>query len=73
MQIVYIKHHNITAGTRTFKPDTKGAELAPELKVVSENVFVKTKSNALTSEAFSEFIKANAITAFPLMFYQFSI
>ena len=53
MQIVYIKHHNITAGTRTFKPDTKGAELAPELKVVSENVFVKTKSNALTSEAFS--------------------
>ena len=37
MQIVYIKHHNITAGTRTFKPDTKGAELAPELKVVSEN------------------------------------
>ena len=25
MQIVYIKHNNITAGTRTFKPDTKGA------------------------------------------------
>ena len=46
MQIVYIKHHNMSAGTRTFKPDTKGAELAPELKVVSENVFVKTKSNA---------------------------
>ena len=64
MQIVYIKHHNITAGTRTFKPDTKGAELAPELKVVSENVFVKTKSNALTSEAFSEFIKANDISEF---------
>ena len=49
MQIVYIKHHNMSAGTRTFKPDTKGAELAPELKIVSENVFVKTKSNALTS------------------------
>ena len=64
MQIVYIRHHNITAGTRTFKPGTKGAELVPELKVVSENVFVKTKSNALTSEAFSEFIKANDISEF---------
>jgi nicotinamidase-related amidase len=24
MLIVYIKHNNITAGTRTFKPGTKG-------------------------------------------------
>ena len=51
MEIVYIKHNNLSAGTRTFKPDTKGAELAPELKVVSKNIFVKTKSNSLTSEA----------------------
>lgn len=64
MQIVYIKHHNITAGTRTFKPNTKGAELVPELKIVSENIFVKTKSNALTSEAFCDFIKANNINEF---------
>ena len=64
MQIVYIKHHNTTAGTRTFKPGTKGAELVPELKVVSENVFVKTKSNAFTSDAFSDFIKANSINEF---------
>lgn len=64
MQVVYIKHHNITASTRTFKPDTKGAELVPELKIVSENIFVKTKSNALTSEAFYEFIKANNISEF---------
>ena len=61
MDIVYIKHHNITAGTRTFKPDTKGAELVPELKVVSDHIFVKTKSNALTSEAFSAFISDNGI------------
>ena len=53
MYIVYIKHNNITAGTRTFKPDSKGAELVPELNVVSNNIFVKTKSNALTSEAFA--------------------
>lgn len=30
MHVVYIKHNNITDGTRTFKPDTKGAELVPE-------------------------------------------
>ena len=64
MQVVYIKHNNITAATRTFKPGTRGEELAPELKVVSENIFVKTKSNALTSEAFSAFIAENGITEF---------
>lgn len=64
MHIVYIKHNNITAGTRTFKPDTKGAELVPELKVVSENIFVKPKSNALTSEAFAAFIAENGIREF---------
>ena len=64
MHVVYIKHNNITASTRTFKPCTRGEELAPELKVVSDNVFVKTKSNALTSEAFSAFIAANGINEF---------
>ena len=64
MQVVYIKHNNITASTRTFKPGTRGEELAPELKVVSENIFVKTKSNALTSEAFAKFIAENGITEF---------
>ena len=64
MHVVYIKHHNITAGTRTFKPGGKGEELVPEMKVVSDNIFVKTKSNALTSEAFSTFIAANGINEF---------
>ncbi len=64
MHIVYIKHHNITASTRTFKPGTKGEELVPEIKVVSDNIFVKTKSNALTSKAFSAFIAANDINEF---------
>ena len=64
MLVVYIKHNNITAGTRTFKPSTHGEELVPELKVVSENVFVKTKSNALTSETFTTFIAENGITEF---------
>ena len=56
MDVVYIKHNNLSAGTRTFKPGTKGAELAPELKIVSDNIFVKTKSNALTSDAFSGYM-----------------
>lgn len=64
MAVVYIKHNNLSAGTRTFKPGTKGAELAPELKVVSDNIFVKTKANTLTSEAFSEFIRTNGIDEF---------
>ena len=64
MYIVYIKHNNITAGTRTFKPDTKGAELVPELKVVSDHIFVKTRSNALTSEAFAAFIAENEVGEF---------
>ena len=62
--VIYIKHNNLSAGTRTFKPDTKGAELVPELKIVSDHIFVKTKANALTSEAFSEFIRSKDIREF---------
>ena len=47
MDVVYIQHNNLSAGTRTFKPDTRGAELVPELKIVSDHIFTKTKSNAL--------------------------
>ena len=42
-----IVYNNITAGTRSFKPGTKGAELVPEICVASDNIFVKTKSNTL--------------------------
>ena len=64
MYIVYFKHNNLAAGTRTFKPNTKGAELVPELSVVSEHIFVKTKSNALTSEDFTRFITDSKIDEF---------
>ena len=64
MTIIYIKHNNLSAGTRTFKPGTKGAELVPDLKIVSDHVFIKTKANALTSEAFSEFIRSKDIREF---------
>lgn len=64
MDIVYIKHNNLSDGMRTFKPDTRGAEFVPELKIVSDNIFIKTKSNALTSEEFAAFIQARNITEF---------
>lgn len=62
--VVYIKHNNLTIGTRTFKPDTHGSELVPELNIVSNNIFTKSKGNALTSEAFATFISENQIEEF---------
>ena len=64
MEVVYIKHNNLSPGTRTFKPDTKGAEFVPELRVVSDNVFVKSKANALTSEMFSDYIRESGVDEF---------
>ena len=62
--VVYIQHNNLSAGTRTFKPGTHGTELVPELNVVSDHIFTKVKSNALTSEAFAAFIQEHSITEF---------
>ena len=64
VHVVYIRHENLSAGTRTFKPNTHGAELAPDLNIVSKNVFTKYKGNALSSEDFSEFIRRNEIGEF---------
>ena len=62
--VVYIQHNNLSAGTRTFKPGTHGAELVPEMKVVSDHIFTKSKSNALTGEAFTAFIQEHEISEF---------
>ena len=51
-------------GTRTFKPDTKGVELVSDMKMVSDNIFVKTKAKVLTSGGFAEFIEKNGINDF---------
>jgi len=64
VHVVYIKHYNLSDGTRTFKPDTRGAELAPDLKMASENIFTKSKGNALTSEEFAGFVNKNEICDF---------
>ena len=61
MHIIYIRHENLSAGTRNFKPNTIGSELVSDLEVVSENIFTKYKGNALTSEDFSDFLEKNDI------------
>ena len=60
--VIYIQHNNLSAGTRTFKPGTRGAELVSELNVVSGHIFTKSKSNALTSEAFAAFIQEHGLS-----------
>jgi len=64
IHVVYIRHYNLSDGTRTFKPNTRGSELVSEMKIVSENIFEKSKGNALTSEDFANFIKKNEISEF---------
>lgn len=64
--VVYIRHENLSDGTRTFKPNTRGAELVSDLKIVSENIFTKYKGNALSSEGFVDFVNKNEIDEFYL-------
>ncbi len=64
IQVIYTRHENLSAGTRTLKPGTYGSELASDMKIVSDNVFTKFKSNALSSEEFTDFISKNGIDGF---------
>ena len=64
IHVVYIRHENLSDGTRTFKPNTRGSELVSDMKMVSENIFTKYKGNALSSEEFADFINKNEIGEF---------
>jgi len=64
IHVVYIRHESLSDGARTFKPNTRGAELVSDLKIVSQNVFTKFKGNALTCEEFADFINKNEINEF---------
>ncbi|MGF7012167.1 nicotinamidase-related amidase [Lachnospiraceae bacterium PF1-22] len=64
IHVVYIRHENLSAGTRTFKTGTPGAELVSDMDMVSENIFTKYKGNALTSEEFADFVSKNEIGDF---------
>lgn len=64
IHVVYIRHENLSTGTRTFKHNTYGSELASDLKIVSKNIFTKYKGNALSSEEFMDFISKNELCDF---------
>ena len=64
IHVVYIRHENLSAGAKVLKPNTAGAELATDLKVASENIFIKNKSNILTCEDFTDFISNNDLGEF---------
>ncbi len=66
IHVVYVRHENLSAGTRTFKTNTYGAELVSDLKIVSGNIFTKYKENALSSEGFTDFIREHEIGEFYL-------
>lgn len=62
--IVYIKHEDLSANARIFKPNTSGVEFVPDLKIVSNNIFTKHKPNVLTCKEFSDFITENELCDF---------
>lgn len=64
MHVIYIRHENLSLGTRTFKHNTLGAELVSDMNIVSDNIFTKYKGNLLTSEKFVEYIQKNEINDF---------
>lgn len=64
LHVIYVRHENLSAGTRTFKPNTKGAELAADMNIVSTNIFTKYKGNTLSSTAFTEYIQKHEISDF---------
>jgi len=66
VHIVYIRHVYLSDTMKKFKPNTYGSELAPDLKIASQNVFTKYKLNALSSEEFTNFINKNEICEFYL-------
>ena len=64
MEIVYIKHNVLGENARSFRPGSKGADFVPELRIESDNVFVKTKASALTSEAFCAWVSERGVNEF---------
>jgi len=64
IHIIYIRHEDLSAKARLFKPNTQGSELATDLKIVSKNIFTKHKGSALTCGEFTDFINKNEICEF---------
>jgi nicotinamidase-related amidase len=64
IHVVYIRNEFLADNARKFKPNTRGAELVPDMKIVSNNIFTKSKGNALTSEEFADFVNKNEVSEF---------
>lgn len=64
IHVIYIANQYLSAHAKSFKPGTYGAELVSDMKIVSENIFIKTRANAMTSESFADFIRENEINEF---------
>lgn len=41
IHVIYIRHENLSDGTRTIKPNTQGAELASDFKIASKKHLYK--------------------------------
>lgn len=67
VHVVYIRHEYLSEKIKKFKPNTYGSELAPDLKMVSNNIFTKTQGSALGSEAFVNFVESNQVKEFFLV------
>ena len=60
--IVYIK--NIFLDTKygnAFQPGTPGIEFRPDLKILSNNIFIKHEGSAYSSKDFVDFLEKNSI------------
>lgn len=44
IHVVYIRHYNLSDGTRTFKLNTRGSELVPDMKLVSQTFLKNPKA-----------------------------
>lgn len=66
IHVVYIRHEYLSDSMKKFKPNTYGAELTSDLKIVSSNIFTKYKGSACSSEEFLDFINKNEICEFYL-------
>ena len=66
IHVVYIRHEYLSDTMKKFRPNTHGAELVSDLKIVSKNVFTKHKQDACSSEEFTDFINKNEICEFYL-------
>ena len=66
VHVIYIRHENLSDGMRTFKPNTHGSEFVSDMNMVSNNIFTKSKGNALSCEEFADFIRKNEIGDFYL-------